>query len=39
MYSSGGIFKQDLPDQVYDTGVETLKVQGEVIGHGALCHL
>jgi len=33
------IFEQDIPDQVFDRGVETLKVQREVNGQGALCHL
>jgi len=33
------IFEQDIPDQVFDRGVETLKVQREVNRQGALCHL
>jgi len=33
------IFEQDIPDQVFDRGVETLKVQREVNRQGAICHL
>jgi len=33
------IFEQDIPDQVFDRGVETLKVKREVNRQSTLCHL